>query len=253
MSKANNEAAALVIEERDIGEIMPYDRNPRKNQKAVEHVLESLRRHGQAKPLVLSAAGHPFEGEVVCCGHTTLEALKRFGAKRVGVVVKAFKDEAEFVDLNIRDNKTGEWAEWDDDELSMLAVDFDIDLDAMGFGGDEQEEPYTMKVESIHYEPRGERPSIDKMVDAKKYDQMVMAIADADISDDERRLLTLAATRHIVFNYEQIAEFYAHAPKAVQEMMEHSALVIIDFEDAIDKGYVKMSEAFCDMLRGGEE
>lgn len=122
-----------MLENRPISELVPYDRNPRKNSKAVEHVLESLRRHGQVKPMVVSAPGHPFENEVVCCGHTTLQALKKFGAKEAKVIVKQFDSEEEFVDYNIRDNKTGEFAEWDEPVLAELLTDFDISADDLGF------------------------------------------------------------------------------------------------------------------------
>jgi len=122
-----------MIETRKIKEITPYDKNPRKNDKAISHVLESLNRHGQVKPIVLSAKGKPFGQEVICAGHTTFEALKRFGAKEVKVVVKEFADEAQFVDYNIRDNKTSEFAEWDEVILDELSSQFDIDLRAMDF------------------------------------------------------------------------------------------------------------------------
>jgi hypothetical protein len=55
--------------------------------------------------------------------------------------------------------------------------------------------------------------------------------------------LLLAATRHIRFDFEQIAEFYAHADPDTQQLMEESALVIIDFDKAISGGYVKLSQA----------
>lgn len=121
------------MEYRHINQITPYNRNPRKNEKAIERVLESLKIHSQVKPLVISEKGYPFEQEVVCCGHTTLEALKRFGAEEVRVVVQRFQNESEFVDLLARDNKSGEFAEWDDVELMKLAIDFDVDFQEMGF------------------------------------------------------------------------------------------------------------------------
>ena len=46
----------------------------------------------------------------------------------------------------------------------------------------------------------------------------------------------------MTFNYELIAEYYAHATKEMQILMEKSALVIIDINDAIANGYVKLSE-----------
>jgi DNA modification methylase len=76
----------------------------------------------------------------VCAGHTTLEALKRFGAKEVKVVVKEFADEAQFLDFNIRDNKCSEFAEWDEQMLADLGAEFDVDLVEMGFDFDMPEE-----------------------------------------------------------------------------------------------------------------
>ena len=38
------------------------------------------------------------------------------------------------------------------------------------------------------------------------------------------------------------ADYYAHASKEMQELMEDSALVIIDFGKAIEKGYIRLSD-----------
>lgn len=52
----------------------------------------------------------------------------------------------------------------------------------------------------------------------------------------------LAANRHIKFNYAQIAEYYCHASKKVQELMEKSALVVVDINDAIKNGFARFSK-----------
>ena len=59
---------------------------------------------------------------------------------------------------------------------------------------------------------------------------------------DERMFLLDAARRHSVFHYEKIADYYAHSSKEMQNLMERSGLVIIDFEKAIQLGYVKLCE-----------
>jgi hypothetical protein len=64
----------------------------------------------------------------------------------------------------------------------------------------------------------------------------------SNLSYDEKNFLIDAARRHTVFNYEKIADYYAHASKEMQQLMERSALVIIDFEKAIEYGYVKLSD-----------
>ena len=58
----------------------------------------------------------------------------------------------------------------------------------------------------------------------------------------EKIFLKLAAARHIIFNYENIADYYCNASKEMQELMEKSALVIIDFESAIEGGFLQLNE-----------
>ncbi len=122
-----------MIEERLLAELNPYQKNPRNNNQSVEFVLDSLKKHGQVKPIVVSAPGFPFENEVICAGHTTLKALEKSGAKKAKVIVHKFKDEAEFIHYNIADNKTGEFAFWDNEQLIELGEEFEIDLGLMGF------------------------------------------------------------------------------------------------------------------------
>jgi hypothetical protein len=65
-------------------------------------------------------------------------------------------------------------------------------------------------------------------------------------------MLLLAATRHIVFNYQLLAEFYAQADKDIQGLMEKSGLVIIDFDDAMENGYVELTETLKELKNEAE-
>ena len=69
-----------------------------------------------------------------------------------------------------------------------------------------------------------------------------MDIKSSKLPEEEKEFLLLAATRHIVFNYSKIADYYAHSNKQMQELMEDSALVILDLNDAIANGYIKLSK-----------
>ena len=60
----------------------------------------------------------------------------------------------------------------------------------------------------------------------------------------------MTAQRHIVFNYEDIAEYYAHADPEMQELMEELTLVIVDFENAIEQGFVEISEEVLSRYEG---
>ena len=51
-----------------------------------------------------------------------------------------------------------------------------------------------------------------------------------------------AAERHVAFNFERIANYYAHSPTDIQALMERSALVIVDYDQAIANGFVRLKE-----------
>ena len=116
----------------------------------------------------------------------------------------------------------------------------------------EQAEKYTQKVNVPQYEPTGDDVALWECYDTTKADQLIEEIDNADyLSDEQRKFLRLAAYRHVVFNYRKIAEYYSNVGKEMQEPMEKSALVIIDYENAIANGYVKLSarlKELCDEL-----
>jgi len=107
------------------------------------------------------------------------------------------------------------------------------------------ETKYTSKIQAPIYEPKNVKPHILELYDASKFERLKSEISQSDLSDDEKKFLYIAATRHIVFNYEKIADYYSHSSKEMQQFTERSALVIIDFEKAIELGYVKL----CDEIR----
>ena len=101
---------------------------------------------------------------------------------------------------------------------------------------------YSRAIRTPQYVPKKECPHIESLMDYTKYSQLIKNINNAEnISDEERQFLKLAASRHIVFNFANIADYYAHAGKEMQELMEQSALVILDIDDAIANGYVNLS------------
>lgn len=103
-------------------------------------------------------------------------------------------------------------------------------------------EKYTTKVLTPIYEIKGEKPPISEIYNTTKTDQLVSEIMNHDLPDEIVNFLIAASNRHTVFNYEKIAEFYSHQSEEVKNLMESSALVIIDYEKAIEKSYVKLSD-----------
>lgn len=101
---------------------------------------------------------------------------------------------------------------------------------------------YTSKIKAPIYEPKNIKPHILELYDNSKTKRLIQQINNANISEEDKLFLKHAAQRHTVFNYSKIADYYAHSSKEVQQLMEHSALIIIDFEDAIQYAYAKLSE-----------
>jgi len=140
-----------------------------------------------------------------------------------------------------------------------LQQDFKLpDLDMTAFGDEffdldlnpGEEEQYSREIAAPIYEITGEKPKVASLFDSSKTDQLTARIQSQDLPDDVRQFLLFAAQRHTVFNFQRIAEFYAHQPKAIQSLMEDSALVIIDFNKAIENGFVKLSK---DLLEQSSE
>lgn len=92
------------------------------------------------------------------------------------------------------------------------------------------------------YLPKNECPRLVECVNTKKYEELISEIEKSSVTNEEKEFLKLAATRHLVFTYAKIADYYAHASAEMQSLMEKSALVIIDFEDALANGYIELTE-----------
>ena len=161
--------------------------------------------------------------------------------------------EEEFREACIVANSDG--GEWDIDILKdnwlvddLVELGFDIELLLDDFISDtaEKDNPYTRKIESPIYQPSDNCPQLSALFDTEKTDQLVNEIHSQKIPKDIRDFLLMAAGRHTVYNYENIADYYAHATEEVKQLMENSALVIIDFDKAIEQGYVKLSDVIRD-------
>ena len=118
---------------------------------------------------------------------------------------------------------------------------------------DDVDKKYSTKVDIPQYLPSKICPKVWELYDKTKYNELVRNIAISDIQDDIKEFLMFAATRHIVFNYAKIADYYAHADVEVQRLMEQSALVIIDVDDAIANGYMRLSKNIKKLLENSDD
>ena len=113
-----------------ISEVKPYVRNPRKNDKTVNLLVEIIPKVGFNVPLVIDRNG------VIVKGHARYAAAIRLGMEEVPCVVTDADEETIKLD-RLADNRISEFSEWVNDELlhelDMLNLDFDFDLESLGF------------------------------------------------------------------------------------------------------------------------
>ncbi len=117
-----------------------------------------------------------------------------------------------------------------------------VNLFGTEFKENEADKKYSSKIEAPIYEPKNAKPHLLELLEDSKTKRIIREIEASNVSSEEKAFLIEAAKRHNVFHYEKIADYYAHSSKEMQHLMERSALVIIDFNKAIEYGYVRLCD-----------
>jgi len=243
-----------------VEELVKHPKNPNTHTpKQIELLAKIIKLQGFRSPIVISK-----RSGFIVKGHGRLQSAIKAGLKEVPVDIQSYESEAEEYADMIADNRIAELSEMNTDTLLDLIgeleeVDFDVDLtgfeeydidqmikDVSEEGKKEEggylDIEYTQKIKAPNYEIKGEKPNIEELCDTEKYDSLISEIDKSGLTEEQKKFLKISAARHIVFNYEKIAEYYAHQEKEAQEHMENSALVVIDFDKAIEKGFSSFSE-----------
>lgn len=115
------------IEQWEIDRLIPYARNPRKNDHAVDKIASAIREFGFKVPIIARSNGD------VVDGHLRIKAAQKLGIKTVPVLLADDLTDAQVKAFRLSVNKMAELAEWDNEllglELAELEeMDFDIEL-----------------------------------------------------------------------------------------------------------------------------
>lgn len=251
----------LEIQYKKTSDLIPYANNSRLHDDSqVAQLVESIKEFGFTNPILLDGT------DTILAGHGRLMAAEILGLETLPTIQLSHLTDEQKIAYVIADNKLALNAKWDNEllalELKNLAeigydlalTGFDADeIKAFDFGDDKKEysddeNKYTDKVTSPTYEPVGEKPDLTELYDDQKAMDLIVKVQQSKLPEKEKQFLMAAASRHIVFDYSKIANFYAHSSKECQELMEASALVIIDFNKAIENGFVKLTEEINNMI-----
>ena len=248
-----------------MNEIKFDKRNYRKHDKKNKSLIKkSLEKFGAGRSIVVDA-----EGEIIG-GNGVYEQAQKLGLKTKIVetdgselvVVKRTDlktDDEKRKALAVMDNSTSDTSEFD---LELLTADFSVD-ELKDFGielpeekeEEDEDNKYSIKINPPVYTKKKEKkPKLSECVDLEKYNELKKEIeSNKNISEEERELLLLASTRHICFNYENIAEYYCHCSDEVKLLMKKNALVIVDINKAIEFGFVKYTEEIINIIEENEK
>lgn len=116
------------IVDKSVDEIIPYENNPRKNDKAVPAVAKSIQEFGFKVPIVID------KNNIIVNGHTRLKAAKKLGLETVPCIVADDLTPDQIRAFRLADNKVGEIATWDDDKLEEELTELTGIIDMQDFG-----------------------------------------------------------------------------------------------------------------------
>jgi hypothetical protein len=257
----------MQIVQRKIEDLIPYIKNSRTHSAdQIAQIAASIKEFGWTNPVLVDGENG------IIAGHGRVMAARKLKFTEVPTIELKDLTKTQKMAYIIADNKLAQNAGWDNamlsielEELSNTGYDIDLlgftpeEITELSFGEDDEQidnSKYTKKIDAPVYAPSGNCPEISELYDKVKYEELTAKIyQNPDIEQEIKDFLLASAARHIRFDFEQIAEFYAHADPDLQQLMEESALVIIDFDKAIANGYVKLSQSISDVYASekGEE
>lgn len=111
-----------------LGDIHPYEKNPRRNDDAVRYVAASITEFGFKVPIVIDSKG------VIVAGHTRYKAAKMLEMDKVPCIIADDLTDKQIKAFRLADNKVSEQATWDFNMLNLEMDDlFDFDMGQFGF------------------------------------------------------------------------------------------------------------------------
>lgn len=152
----------IKVTQKPIADLIPYSRNPRRNDKAVPMVMNSIKEFGFKVPIVVD------RNNIIVCGHTRFKAALKLGLETVPCIVADDLSDEQIKAFRLADNKASEKAEWDFEILSGELDDIiNIDMDSFGFESIDFEEPEEDDSEKVN-----ERERTGNAYNLDEYDEL---------------------------------------------------------------------------------
>lgn len=229
------------ILEVDINELTLTEKNPRtiskKDFATLKKSLKDFPSMLKVREVVVD------ENYRVLGGHQRIKALQAQGKTKLVVKKVTGWTEEQKDEFLIKDNiANGDWDndklanEWDKEKLEEWGLPIKI------AGNSDYKE--LLDVSIPYYEPDEKKPDLDKLADFSDFDELNKAIDGLELEEGLEKLLRARTAFFVDFNFQKIADYYAHSDKDTQEIMKKLGLVIVIPKEAYEMGMCDFRESF---------
>lgn len=240
-----------------------YDRNVMiHSDDQINQIAASIKKFGWTNPVLIDEAGE------IIAGHGRIAAAEILEIDDIPTITLSGLNEDEKRAYRLADNKLPLGAGWDNELLKLEIVDLldaNFDVQIIGFtqqeiddlliditADEEEGDPYTTKIDTPVYVPAEVVPEISELYDDEKTLRLKKKIKNSSLPPEVENFLLSASERHTIFNFNKIADYYAGSGAEIQALFEESALVIIDYEKAIEHGFVHLTKKMVDIVYSEE-
>ena len=142
--------AEMKVVEIELRKLIPYENNPRKNEKAVDAVINSIKQFGFKNPIIVD------ENMVIISGHTRRLAALKLSMDKVPVIIAKDLTEQQVRAFRLADNRVASFSSWDENKLKEEIAEInEIDLSDFGFKKDKIDDIFREKAEKkVHICPK---------------------------------------------------------------------------------------------------
>lgn len=183
------------------------------------------------------------ENNRVLGGHQRIKALQAQGKTKVKVKKVTGWTEEEKDEFMIKDNiANGDWDndklanEWDKNKLEEWGLPLKV-----ASNGDYKE---LLEVSIPYYTPAEDCPETTELADLSEVDELNSIITKLKPEKGLEAILRARAAFFADFDFQKIADYYAHADKKTQEVMKRLGLVIVMPKEAYELGMCDFRESF---------
>ena len=179
---------------------------------------------------------------IVICGNMRLKALKELGIKEVPTKILPTKTTVEKLKAyTIKDNVS-----FGDHDFEMLANEWDVEqLEEWGLDvpkNKELNEEDLFDINLPFYTPSEIQPEINELANLDKTKQLIEKIDLLEVDNKLKEILKIRASFFTDFNFQKIADYFHKENEKVQEVFKDLGLVILAPKEALERGFIELSE-----------